>query len=157
MSNSLLSAIAQSKDRAWLIRCRDYNLGEGRKDVVTAVDKRLQELEFDASIKTRGNAKTVEDRVKESLRVYRALLRLKHGRNQAAGYSEREIKQCGHREALIRTIRRGKATDGLKLLAAHDRLDCAYEQIAIDHADEMPADVVEKARWLLGEQSKGEG
>lgn len=157
MNDSLLSVIAHSKDRAWLIRCRDYNLGEGRKDVATAVDKRLKELEFDASIKTRGNAKTVEDRVKESLRVYRALLRLKHGRNQAAGYSEREIKQYGHREALIRTIRRGKATDGLKLLAAHNRLDCAYEQIAIDHADEMPADVVEKAKQLLDGQSKSEG
>ena len=37
----------------------------------------------------------------------------------------------GPREALIRTIRRGKKTDGLKLLAEHDRLDCSYEQIAV--------------------------
>lgn len=157
MNDALLSVIAKSKDRTWLTRCREYNLSEGRKDVAAAVDRRLRELEFDASIKTRGNAKTVEDRVKESLRVYRALLKLKHGRNQAAGYSEREIRKYGHREALIRTIRRGKATDGLKLLAAHDRLDCAYEQIAIDHADEMPADIVEKARKLLDEQLKSEG
>jgi hypothetical protein len=57
------------------------------------------------------------------------------------------------REALIRTIRRGKKTDGLKLLAEHDRLDCAYEQIAIDHADEIPEDVVERARQTLAELS----
>jgi len=157
MTDMLLSAIAQSKDRTWLTRCGDYNLREGRNDVATAVDQRLRQLEFDASIKARVDAKTVEDRVKESLRVYRALLKLKHGRNQAAGYSEREIRKYGYREALIRTIRRGKATDGLKLLAAHDRLDCAYEQIAIDHADEMPADVVEKARQLLDGQLKSEG
>ena len=87
----------------------------------------------------------------ESLRVYRELLKHKHGRNQAAGYTEREIRQYGPRDALIRTIRRGKKTDGLKLLAANDRLDCAYEQIAIDHADEMPEDVVERARQTLTE------
>lgn len=52
---------------------------------------------------------------------------------------------------MIRTIRRGKKTDGLKLLAEHHRLDCAYEQIAIDHAHDMPDDVVEKARQTLAE------
>ena len=87
MTDMLLSAIAQSKDRTWLTRCGDYNLREGRNDVATAVDQRLRQLEFDASIKARVDAKTVEDRVKELLRVYRALLKLKHGRNQAAGYS----------------------------------------------------------------------
>jgi hypothetical protein len=156
MNDTLLSAISRSKDRAWLSRCRDFNLSNGRKDVAVAVDHRLRELEFTASLEKRDNAHTVEDRVMESLRIYRALLKLKHGRNQAAGYSEREIRQYGHREALIRTIRRGKRTDGLRLLAAHGRLDCAYEQIAIDHAHEMPEDVVEKARQLLAEQLNSE-
>jgi hypothetical protein len=87
----------------------------------------------------------------ESVRVYRELFKHKHGRRQAAGYTEREIRQYGPREALIRTIRRGKKTDGLKLLAEHDRLDCAYEQIAIDHAHEMPEDVVQRARETLAE------
>lgn len=91
----------------------------------------------------------MESRVQESVRIYRELLKHKHGRNQAAGYTEREIRQYGHREALIRTIRRGKKTDGLKLLAAHQRLDCAYEKIAIDHAHEMPEDVIARARLLL--------
>jgi hypothetical protein len=39
----------------------------------------------------------------------------------------------------------------LKLLAANDRLDCAYEQIAIDHADEIPEDVVARARQTMAE------
>ncbi len=83
------------------------------------------------------------------MRVYRELLRHKHGRGQAAGYTEREIRDYGEREAIIRTISRGKKTEGLKLLAQHDRLDCAYEQIALDHADELPDDVVEQARQTL--------
>jgi hypothetical protein len=65
--------------------------------------------------------------------------------------SEKSGSMAGPRDALIRTIRRGKNTDGLKLLAANDRLDCAYEQIAIDHADEMPEDVVERARQTVAE------
>ena len=60
-------------------------------------------------------------------------------------------KQYGTRDALMRTIRRGKKTDGLKLLAEHNRLDCAYEQIAIDHVRGLPDDVVERARRTLAE------
>ena len=96
----------------------------------------------------------MEKRVLESVRVYRELLRHKHGRNQAAGYTERKIKQYGPRDALIRTIRRGKKTDGLKLLAQHDRLDCAYEQIAIDHAHDLPEDVVTRARQNLADSKQ---
>ena len=64
---------------------------------------------------------------------------------------EREIRQYGPGEALIRTIRRGKKTDGLLLLAEYNRLDCAYEQIALDYAHEMPEDVVERARQILAD------
>lgn len=157
MSDNLLKVIASSSDRAWLKQCRAHNLERGRRDFVRAVDQRLREIEFQEALKIRPEAHTVEQRVFESVRVYRVLLKHKHGRNQAAGYTEREIKQYGPREALIRTIRRGRQTDGLKLLAKHGRLDCAYEQIAIDHANDMPEDVVEKARRLLaGVQSEDE-
>jgi hypothetical protein len=61
----------------------------------------------------------------------------------------------GPREALIRTIRRGKKTEGLLRLAEHDRLDCAYEQIAIDFATEMPEDVVIRAKKTLAEITEG--
>ena len=96
-------------------------------------------------------AHSVEERVLEAVRVYRELLKHKHGKNQAAGYTEREIRQYGPREALIRTIRRGKKTEGLKALAGHNRLDCSYEQIALDHAHEMPEDVIAMAKQTLEE------
>jgi hypothetical protein len=41
------------------------------------------------------------------------------------------------------------------VLSEHGRLDCAYEQIAIDYAHEMPPDVVEQARRTLADLEKG--
>jgi len=64
-------------------------------------------LDLRDALKVKSEAHSVEDRVLESLRVYRQVLKHKHGRNQAAGYTEREIKKYGPREAMIRTIRRG--------------------------------------------------
>jgi hypothetical protein len=151
MTDKLLAAISKSSDRKWLTDCRAHNAKLGRKDVVAAADQRLRDLTLGAALKVRAQANSIPDRVQESVRVYRELLRHKHGRNQTAGYTEREIRNYGEREALIRTIRRAKKTEGLKLLAEHDRLDCAYEQIAIDHADELPGDVVEQAKRTLDE------
>ena len=151
MTDQLIAAISQSKDLRWLKECGELNRANGKLDVVAAVDRRIRDLNLQGALRLKPDAQTVESRVQESVRVYRELLKHKHGRNQAAGYTEREIRQYGHREALIRTIRRGKKTDGLKMLAAHQRLDCAYEKIAIDHASEMPDDVVERARRLLAE------
>jgi hypothetical protein len=151
MTKSLLDAIAKSPDRKWLSGCRAHNLKLGNKEVVAAIDQRLRDLNLDEALRRRADANSIEERVKESVRVYRELLRHKHGRGQAAGYTEREIRDYGERDALIRTIRRGKKTEGLKLLAQHDRLDCAYEQIALDHADELPNDVVEQARQTLAD------
>ena len=131
--------------------CRDHNAKLGRQSVVEAVKRRLRDLGLHDALRLRPEAHSVEERVLESVRVYRELLKHKHGWNQAAGYTEREIRQYGPREALIRTIRRGKKTDGLKSLAEHDRLDCSYEQIAIDHAHEMPEDVVAQAQQTLAE------
>ena len=155
MTESLFAAIARSTDRAWLEQCRAHNVKLERKDIVEATEQRLRHLDLQDALRMRPNANSVEERVLESVRVYRALLKHKHGRNQAAGYTEREIRDYGPREALIRTIRRGKKTDGLKMLAEHDRLDCAYEQIAIDFAPEIPEDVVETARLTLAEFETG--
>ena len=148
---NLLTAIGRSSDRGWLEQCRDHNQKLKRRHIVEAAEERLRHLDLVDSLKKKPEAHTLEDRVLESVRVYRALLKHKHGRNQAAGYTEREIKQHGPREALIRTIRRGKKTDGLMMLAEHDRLDCAYEQIAIDYHAELPEDVVKRARQTLAE------
>jgi len=151
VTKKLLSMIASSTDHSWLERCREHNIGLGRRDIVQAVSTRLRDLYLIEALKIRPDARTVEARVLESVRVYRELLKHKHGRNQAAGYTEREIKRYGPCEAVIRTIRRGKKTDGLKLLEAYGRLDCAYEQIAIDYANEMPDDVVDLARKTIAD------
>ena len=156
MSDTLFDAIASSTDRAWLQRCRDHNAALGRQDVVEATKNRLRDLDLQDALRMRPAAHSVEDRVLESVRVYRELAKHKHGRSQAAGYNEREIRQYGPREALIRTIRRGKKTDGLKLLEEHNRLDCAYEQIAIDFAHEMPEDIVELARRMLAQPKQAD-
>jgi hypothetical protein len=156
MSDNLIAAIAKSADHAWLRKCRDHNARLGKRDVVQAAESRLRDLDLHHALAVRPEASTVESRVIESVRVYRQLLKHKHGRNEAAGYTQREIKQYGPREALIRTIRRGKKTDGLKLLAEHNRLDCAYEQIALDRAHELPDDVVERARQILAEYRDGD-
>jgi hypothetical protein len=147
----LPSVIARSLDRAWLEQCRDHNKKLERREIVEAAQQRLRYLDLHDALRLKPDANTVEQRVIESVRVYRALLKHKHGRNQAAGYTEREIRKYGPREALIRTIRRGKKTEGLLRLAEHDRLDCAYEQIAIDFATEMPEDVVTRAKQTLAE------
>lgn len=151
MVDKLLNAIANSSDRKWLLQCREHNKGLGRADVVKAIDKRSRDLDLYTALRARGPSETLEERVFESVRVYRQLLKHKHGRNQVAGYTEREIRQYGPREALMRTIRRGKKTDGLMTLAEHDRLDCAYEMIAVDFASELPEDVVEQATRTLSE------
>jgi hypothetical protein len=151
---NLLAAIAKSSNLEWLEQCQRHNLKQGNLDVAEAAEQRIRDLELQVALRIRPDAKSVEERVLESVRVYRELLKHKHGRNQAAGYTEREIRQHGPREALIRTIRRGKKTDGLKTLALYGRLDCAYERIAIDHADELPADIVEQARQTIAEFSE---
>jgi hypothetical protein len=87
----------------------------GRRNIVEATEQRLRYLDLLDALKMRPGVHTLEERILESVRVYRALLKRKHRRNQAAAYIEREIKQHGPREALIRTIRRGKKTDGLMI------------------------------------------
>lgn len=153
MKDGLLAAIAKSSDRSWLEGCRNHNHRLGNKKIVDAAKQRLRDLDLEDALKKRPVANSIDQRVHEMVRVRRELLKHKHGRSQPAAYTEREIKKYGPREALIRTIRRGKKTDGLKLFAEHDRLDCAYEQIAIDHARDLPEDVVERARKTLDELS----
>jgi hypothetical protein len=158
LSENLLAAIAKSTDVPWLTQCRDFNKTEGQTAVAEAADRRIRDVQLAAALKMQDGDGTLEGRVLESLRVYREMLRHKHGRNQAAGYTERDIKKHGPVGALIATIRRGKRTDGLKVLQAFGRLNCSYEQIAVDFASELPDDVVALAKEMLAElDSEKEG
>jgi hypothetical protein len=151
LSENMLAAIAKSTDVSWLAQCRDFNKLKGNDVVAQAADKRGRDLQLAAALKMNACDGTLEGRIMESLRVYREMLKHKHGRNQAAGYTERDIKKHGPTGALIATIRREKRTDGLTVLQSFGRLDCSYEQIAVDFASELPDDVVEQARKMLAE------
>ncbi|MFZ5675690.1 MAG: hypothetical protein ACOZAM_22255 [Pseudomonadota bacterium] len=146
----LLSAIAGSSDQAWLMRCRDHNSKLGNQNIVEAVKRRLLDLGLEEALKKRPHGASFEERMDEALRVYEECLKHKHGRKQAAGYTRRSIRDHGYREALIRTVRK-KESAGLALLAKHERLDCSYEQIAIDFAasEDLPEDVVKQALRTL--------
>ncbi|MBR0668284.1 hypothetical protein GXW71_28285 [Roseomonas hellenica] len=149
-SQRLLARIASSTDRPWLTTCRDHNRKPGRViAAATAAEERLRDLDLQMALSIRPAGATLEDRVFEALRVYREILKHKHGRNQAAGHTERAIRNHGPRGALLVALKGNKPTDGLLRLAEFDRLDCSYEQIAIDFAHELPPDVVERARRNL--------
>ncbi len=148
--NPVFRAIENSSEIYWLRICRDTNK-DRNPAVAEAAAKRLVEVEVAAALKQHLGGDTIESRVAESIRVYREYLKLKHGRTQAAGYAERDIKKLGAKDCVIKTVKSAKAIDGLKALLECGRLDCSYEQIAIDFADAMPAEVVAQAHKSLSE------
>jgi hypothetical protein len=75
MSDSLVATIERSSERAWLRRCGEHNANLGKKIVADAVARRLRDLDFHDALKARPEAHSVEERVRESLRVYRELLK----------------------------------------------------------------------------------
>lgn len=144
----IYGAIRRSSEVHWLRQCRDANKDKDQ-GIFDAAGARLRDVEMAAALGLRLGGDTIESRVAESVRVYRIFLQAKHGRRQAAGYTERDIQMLGAREAVIKTVRSGRVTDGLRALQTVGRLDCSYEQIAIDFAADMPHEIVEQARATL--------
>ncbi len=144
----IFAAIRRSSELQWLRQCRDTNK-EKNPAIFEAADARVREVEMAAALGLRLGGATIDSRVAEAVRVYRIFLRAKHGRTQAAGYTERDIKKLGALQAVIKTVHSGKVTEGLRALQACGRLDCSYEQIAIDFAADMPEGVAEQARATL--------
>ncbi|MDB5414108.1 MAG: hypothetical protein JWR10_2443 [Rubritepida sp.] len=147
--SNLIVAINASTDLAWLRSCLEHNRKAGNETVASLTEARIRDVDLAKALKVKAGGDTLEGRVLEALRVYREILKHKHGRNQPAGYTERAIRDHGPKGALLVALKSGKPTDGLKRLAEYHRLDCSYEQIAIDFAAELPADVVEKAKRTL--------
>lgn len=147
--SNLIEAINASSDLGWLRGCVAHNCKTGNKAVASAAEARIRDLELAKALNVKAGGDTLEGRVLEALRVYREILKHKHGRNQPAGYTERAIKNHGPKGALLTALKSGKPTDGLMRLVEYDRLDCSYEQIAVDFASELPADIVEKAKRTL--------
>jgi hypothetical protein len=142
-NSGVLGAIARSSDLGWLKECGAHNVKLCNLEVVQATKQHIRDVELAKALKVVQGTNTLEGRIMESLRVYREVLTHEHGRNQAAGHTERDIRKLGPRDALIKTIRTGKKTGNLR---DRGRLDCSYEQIAIDFGDELPEDVVDQAR-----------
>src|ERR1043165_8455816 len=122
-SDGVLRAIAQSSDTGWLKQCAAHNDKLGNIEIAASARQRLRDVELVVALKVVQGQNTLDGRVMESLRIYRELLKHKHGRNQAAGYTERDIKNLGPKGALIKTILSGKKTDGLRNLKDRGRLD----------------------------------
>src|ERR1035441_6996550 len=97
-SSGILGAIARSSDTGWLKQCADYNAKLGKIDIAEAAKQRIRDVELAKALEVVQGTNTLEGRIMESLRVYRELLKHKHGRNQAAGYTERDIKKLGRSE-----------------------------------------------------------
>ena len=85
MSGSIggvLRAIEQSSDLVWLRQCHDHNAKLGNLEIAEAASQRIRDLELEKALKVVHSANTLEGRIMESLRVYREVLKHKHGLGQ---------------------------------------------------------------------------
>jgi hypothetical protein len=153
MSEPILLAIARSRDSGWLKQALDFNKQKGNKAVVDAASARLRDLAFEAALRRQSAATDLASRVEEALRVYEALLSHRAGAPRRAGYTRRARTARGPIGMVAHIVMSGRATEGLGVLAEYERLDCSFEQIAIDCADELPSEsreeIVAKAKKML--------
>jgi hypothetical protein len=75
-----------------------------------------------------------DGRVQEAIRVVEALYSIRNGKPSFASRTKQSFKRHGTVEALRRVIAK-KDSPGLRILVENDRLDCAFEQIALDFPD----------------------
>lgn len=86
------------------------------------------------AVARREGTSDFEGRVQEALRVVEALYSMKNGKPTRASRSRQSIARHGTAEALRRIIAK-RDSPGLRVLADNDRLDCAFEQVALDFPD----------------------
>ena len=72
-----------------------------------------------------------EGRVQEALRVVEALYSIKNGEPTRAGRTRQSLARHGTGRRIIAK----RDSPGLRVLAENGRLDCAFEQIALDFPD----------------------
>ena len=107
-----------------------------------------QRNRFRLAIVTKEGLADFEGRVAEALRVLEASLSLKNNRRQAAGYTRRSLRDNGPVEALRKVIAKRDST-GLRTLAEYGRLDCSFEQIALDFPEHFNPETLAIARETL--------
>ena len=87
------------------------------------------------------------------IEAYEKVLSGDVGRRRFATYTRRKIKDHGALKTVLDLVRKPPKTYGITLLRDRKRLDCAYENLIIDYADDYPddikkADVTEARRRL---------
>jgi hypothetical protein len=147
-----IASIKKSTDKQWLQGFRLRMVAEDVSEIVIAIDERLRELGQVGLREAIGGPiadLTLVERVREAVRVYEQFLAYKHGKRVPAGRTRQMIKKWGEIEAVRRTVRNLSMSNGLELLAQYGRLDCAYEQIIIDHPTEFEPSLIAKAKKNL--------
>lgn len=147
-----LTFIAGCTDKKKLRQLRTNVAAHGYPELIAAVDDRIGDLNrgaLSSALGVRMDNGTLIGRVWESVRIYEELLQHKHGRQQRASRTRAAIARHGEMEAVRRTVATGKASTGLALLNAHNRLDCSYEQIVLDFPNEFDASTRAKAQAIL--------
>jgi hypothetical protein len=143
-SEQAIQNIKVSNDRNWLLGFRDRIGTEGQPEIVSAIDHRLTELAEQELRRKVGRALGTEaslmERVQEALRVYQEGLNAKHGRCQPASRLRPMIEKWGEGETVRRLVTTHDKSTGLDLLDKIGRLDCAFEQIILDFANEYDND-----------------
>jgi len=146
-------AINKSTDQPWLEEFRTRMIAAKKLAMVTALDRRLAELDelaFRTAIGSPRAGLSLIERVRESVRIHQEFLTRKHldKRFRAARISAM-VKRWGEKEAVSRTVMSLNMSTGLELLAKYSRLDCAYEQIILDFPHEFHEGLIAKARANL--------
>ena len=148
-----IASVMKSRDKNWLSTFRVSMQAAGAADIVAAINERLAQIRDEDLSGALGKPQenmTLGERVHEAVRVYEEFLAHKHGgRRISASRTRTMIKRWGEKEAVRPTVTNLTMSNGLDLLAKHDRLDCAYEQIILDFPSEFDARVIAKARENL--------
>jgi hypothetical protein len=150
-------AIASAKrmtKRSDLLHFREKMVAAGSLQVVEAVDQRLDQLaaqDLHRSIGTRPSNLSVAQRVMEAVRVLEEVRAYKNdGKRRPATRTRRMIAARGEIGAVRQTVMTHTTSSGLEELAAHGRLDCAFEQIILDFPEAFDEAAVAKAQANLG-------
>ena len=149
-----IASVMRMRKRPELLQFRDVMAANDATEVVAAIDRRLDELAMEAlrrSIGTPASGLNVTERVMEAVRVLEEVRAYQNGKRHPASRTRRMIAARGAIGAVRQTVMTHKTSTGLEDLAAHGRLDCAFEQIILDFPESFDAAAVAKATANLND------
>jgi len=148
-----IASAMKMTNRASLLEFREKMAVFDMPQVIQAIDQRLNELAALELHRAIGSPRTnlnVVQRVNEAVRVLEEVRAYNSGgRRHAASRTRQMIKARGEIDAVRRTVMNNHTSTGLEDLAAHGRLDCAFEQIILDFPEVFGPEVVAKAQANL--------